>query len=267
MSRQRYISPELSHFVGGNLNDAEAQYDVLITILRSGELRARHFGGSTIFATPLFPERPGRYEQAPICFCDIPEPDLAIHIEKYGPFGLAFTKEFLTGHGARPVFYVSTEAIWGTGGYTVADQINDLVASLGRVQSAIGGGTLIVKPAPLHQDLVNALNFLIDDECLKYVKGFNPSAGDNDEENYYMEREWRTTRDTVAFTLADVRRVFMPESFGPRFRADVPGYVNQVSFVSDRSPEAQVQLEKDLKVPPPPKPSGVPEPISPPTIL
>jgi Putative abortive phage resistance protein AbiGi, antitoxin len=44
-----------------------------------------------------------------VCFCDIPTPDLAIHVGKYSKFGLAFTKEFLIEQGACPVFYVANE--------------------------------------------------------------------------------------------------------------------------------------------------------------
>jgi hypothetical protein len=86
VSRQRYVSSELSHFVGRSLlGDADAQYRLLLAILTSGQLRANLAGASSTFATPLFPESARRYEQAPICFCDIPEPDLTIHMGKYGP--------------------------------------------------------------------------------------------------------------------------------------------------------------------------------------
>jgi hypothetical protein len=42
-----------------------------------------------------------------VCFCDIPEADLGMHIQKYSPFGLAFRKEFLIPKGASPVFYIA----------------------------------------------------------------------------------------------------------------------------------------------------------------
>jgi hypothetical protein len=62
-----------------------------------GELRSRNqdLGSTTLHERPLFPEGAERYQQSAICFCDIPEADLTIHMGKYGPFGLAFTKKFL----------------------------------------------------------------------------------------------------------------------------------------------------------------------------
>ena len=45
-----------------------------------------------------------------VCFCDIPDSDLAIHVNKYSRFGLAFKKEFLIAKGACPVFYVANES-------------------------------------------------------------------------------------------------------------------------------------------------------------
>jgi hypothetical protein len=88
----------------------DAQYTLLLAILRSGELLTPNGpGDSRSFDTPLFSETgEERYRQSVICFCDIPEADLTIHMTKYGRFGLAFTKEFLTQRGARPVYYVAT---------------------------------------------------------------------------------------------------------------------------------------------------------------
>ncbi len=47
---------------------------------------------------------------ASVCFCDIPIADLAIHIQHYSSFALAFRKEFLIQRGASPVFYVARDA-------------------------------------------------------------------------------------------------------------------------------------------------------------
>jgi hypothetical protein len=44
-----------------------------------------------------------------------------------------------------------------------------------------------------------------------------------------MEREWRVLGH-VYFALGDVRRVFLPEEFAKRFRADLPEYTGQLTF-------------------------------------
>ena len=111
---QRYVSNELTHFVGRKEPTEADQYNLLIKILRNGWLtHAPH-------DDPLAPTRInldlsksiGDDEAVGyrvVCFCDIPEPDLAIHVKKYSKFGLAFKKPFLIDKGASPVFYVVKE--------------------------------------------------------------------------------------------------------------------------------------------------------------
>ena len=62
-----------------------------------------------------------------------------------------------------------------------------------------------------------------------FIKYFDESTSDEDEANVYMEREWRVIGD-VKFALADVHRVFMPERYAERFRADLPNYTGQLTF-------------------------------------
>jgi hypothetical protein len=112
MSSQRYVSPDLTHFVGGGLRSQEEQHRLLRRILRERRLRAR------------FPEPLGRagyaleihtseclsgnvaFRGSYVCFCDIPLEDLDLHIRKYSQFGMAFRKQFLLQQGAMPVIYV-----------------------------------------------------------------------------------------------------------------------------------------------------------------
>jgi hypothetical protein len=100
MLSQRYVSNELTHFVGARLKTRRDQYNLLKRILTTKMLRA--------FPGPV--ERPyhivRRDTDAPlssnracegsmVCFCDIPICDLPLHMAKYSPFGLAFPKESL----------------------------------------------------------------------------------------------------------------------------------------------------------------------------
>jgi hypothetical protein len=62
-----------------------------------------------------------------------------------------------------------------------------------------------------------------------FIKYFDDLASDEDEANVYMEREWRVIGD-VKFALVDVHRVFMPEHYAERFRADLPNYKGQLTF-------------------------------------
>jgi hypothetical protein len=105
---QRYVSSELSHFVGRGKAE-EDQYKLLIDILRRGLLMHKPFGHPQERVLRLDFSQPGEIEDDVVCFCDIPTPDLAIHVGKYSKFGLAFKKEFLIEQGACPVFYVANE--------------------------------------------------------------------------------------------------------------------------------------------------------------
>jgi hypothetical protein len=111
---QRYVSNELSHFVGKGKSEEE-QYDLLVyKILKTGWLTypphdpSRPRSLSVDFSKPISTDEALRYEV--VCFCDIPELDLAIHVRKYSRFGLAFKKEFLIAKGACPVFYLANES-------------------------------------------------------------------------------------------------------------------------------------------------------------
>jgi hypothetical protein len=111
---QRYVSSELSHFVGKGLPEDD-QYNLLVNkILKPGWLTHPPHDltiARTLyidFSKPISTDEALQYQV--VCFCDIPEPDLGLHVEKYSKFGVAFKKDFLIARGACPVFYVANEA-------------------------------------------------------------------------------------------------------------------------------------------------------------
>lgn len=119
-----YISNKLCHFVGHAEKDYENQYQILKLILNSQYITKK-------------PDDPkGLYQYAQVdelqinengdlfdtldcvCFCDIPDDSLKIHISKYGVFGLALSNDYLVAKGAKPVIYIprkgKTNLILGT---------------------------------------------------------------------------------------------------------------------------------------------------------
>jgi len=119
VSLQRYVSKELTHFVGRKFRDEcstaaeaeEKQYSLLTTILLSGQLGIhsgasvqRAVGGPASLSSNLL------YNPQVVCFCDIPLEDLSIHRQKYSSFGLAFSKRLLVEKGATPIYYVSANS-------------------------------------------------------------------------------------------------------------------------------------------------------------
>jgi hypothetical protein len=116
MGDQRYVSNELTHFVGRSLSNDDERYDLLIKIIKGGVLsypphdvldKSLHlqvnFSAAVTedgFAVPMI-----------ICLCDIPLVDLKLHMQKYSQFGLCFSRATLVEKGASPVFYVAKDAL------------------------------------------------------------------------------------------------------------------------------------------------------------
>ncbi len=65
---------------------------------------------------------------------------------------------------------------------------------------------------------------------LAHVKCFDAHLSYSDENNYYMEREWRVIGD-VKFHIDDVYRIFVPHSYARRLRDDLPDYVGQITLL------------------------------------
>ena len=172
---QRYVSDELSHFVGRG-KSLDDQYDILVNkILRTGWITyaphdvTRPRGLSLNFAEPISNDKALKYDV--VCFCDIPESDLAIHVGKYSSFGLAFKKSFLISRGACPVFYVSNESptsvkkIWPPQNFMVEER--KAVAEKGFIDRALFFSVSVRQTL----DLLAALDAVCCDEEQRFFKG------------------------------------------------------------------------------------------------
>ena len=115
---QRYVSKELTHFIGKSLrnrtNEGETSYEIqqfqlLIRIISTGCLKSPHrdCSDSSSLTNPTLGVI--HFEDV-ICFCDIPVDDLELHMRKYSRFGIAFKKNFLISRGANPVFYIINQS-------------------------------------------------------------------------------------------------------------------------------------------------------------
>jgi hypothetical protein len=244
---QRYISDELTHFVGRSaLGDLETQYKVLLAVLQSGWLTHPPHQPSDLPKINI--RLMGRISQNQlhdpqvVCFCDIPVEDFAIHSLKYGRFGLAFKKTILAAKGANPVFYIArTSVIQIPADVAVnpipkeiqrasrADYFDVMVqaqvlSSMAQRRHYFDSGSV---EEGLSQDRENRFfNFYV----YSFMKFFDETKADDDPDNFYMEREWRVLGN-VQFTLEDVSRLLLPEEFAKRFREDVPDFYKQVTFI------------------------------------
>lgn len=248
--RQRYVSSELTHFVGRGKPEAE-QYRLLVKILsekllshpphvRGQEPRMEVLGGDRK------PSRNDLYNPSVVCFCDIPDTDLGIHMAKYGRFGLAFPKTALIPKGATPALYVERNArvngaklqhTWGEHLDIAADVVRELLRY--QVNYITGGKglrrlveELIFKRSFNELVWTSLISSTVIHLLMSHVKVFDGTLGDGHPDNYYMEREWRIIGN-VEFELAEVSRVYLPRKYGQQFRADVTAFAGGVHLVDD----------------------------------
>ena len=238
MSVQRYVSDELTHFVGRSLSDQpqaeERQYQLFLNILRGGQLgtdktkRISYTNATTLSGNEY-------YKPNVVCFSDIPVPDLAIHMDKFRRFGLAFKKSFLVAKGANPVFYLPRQAqIETSPGLLVDlashfDQRHQMILRLFRNLPTMGDGDMpSLAPELSNQQVNDLLGFLVF-HIFILCKFYDAGLPADDPVNYYMEREWRVF-GSLDFGLTDVRRVIFPEEFAKRFRQDLPEYFGEITF-------------------------------------
>lgn len=242
--QQRYVSNELTHFVGAGLANSSAdlsavledQYNLLIKII--GDRRISYPPHDQEDDIPEGLEYDpgcsytfyGRFDASSndlispdiVCFCDIPIGDLGIHIQKYSPFGLSFLKSFLIKRGANPVFYVARSSeIHGT---TRAEYFDKNIKIYLKTCANANLET------PSGNDCHSINGFF--SHLLCYLKFFDPEKADDDKDNFYMEREWRS-QSNINFKIKDIERIIIPKSFAQKFRYDVPDYLGQLTFSDD----------------------------------
>ena len=242
MSSQRYVSPDLTHFVGRGLRSQEEQYGLLRTILKERRLRARSPDppGRAAYALEIHPSSRlsgnRAFRGSYVCFCDIPLEDLDLHMRKYSRFGVAFGKHFLLKKGATPVMYVPGQGRpallpfhpYGRGivrSNNVA--FDEFWRRYHRLRERMKDAERDGDPELVR--LFTDVRAFLDIHVLSHLKFFDPHLDDDDKNNFYMEREWRVMRQ-VRFGLIDVTRIVLPERFSRRFRRDFPRYNSQVTF-------------------------------------
>jgi Putative abortive phage resistance protein AbiGi, antitoxin len=238
---QRYVSTDLTHFVGAKLKAQRDQYRLLKRILKSGTLKASP--GPVTAPQYLLVRKthlPLSSNEAclgsVVCFCDIPLCDLPLHMSKYSSFGLAFTKDFLAEFGALPVIYVPVRGrpallpYEDYGRKRVASQavaFNEFWRLFQRIENAAPAFEKAKLPEAA-RDLRRMMRFL---ECnvVSNFKFFDHRLDDTEDEHYYMEREWRVGQN-VTFALDDVTRIIIPEGHGGQFRRDFPNFDGEIVF-------------------------------------
>ena len=255
---QRYISSELAHFVGREL-DEEQQYQLFLKILNEGWIthppHNPNISGnlSVDKSSPISSNK--MYFPEVVCFCDIPIADLGIHIGKHSPFGLSFSKDFIVQRGGCPVFYLPKQTCVHVRKELSPEEVMRLLreGEADALDENIGKGqyfdrmlkeyhglmeifrSLIMKNSlspgvPKEHKRLMDLEHFINFHIFSYIKFFDHSYADDHHDNHYFEREWRVIGN-VKFDLNDIKTVFMPKQYSQSFRADCPSYGSQLMFV------------------------------------
>ena len=190
----------------------------------------------------------------PICFCDIPEVSLRRHTRFYGRFGIAFRKDFLVSKGANPVFYVAKGSLakrerQGPPPLTLKDIESDPHAAFRNQLAAMDQEPIAVRRCEFFDRLVETLMGVLPPpwpsgtpadasdpvreiqqrvrsdlvrHVFAFMKFFDESLADDDEHNFYMEREWRVA-GFVPFELTDVQSVYVASGFRDRVQRECAG--------------------------------------------
>jgi len=259
-SQQRYVSRELTHFVGRSLPDDDARYDLLVKILRSGWLKCQEpetlLRGKVEIKPHALLSSNELFIPYCVCFCDIPVGDLAVHMTKYSRFGLAFTKEFLVEKGAGPVLYIAKRTVIQDSDIIIEqarqvlppEDVKKLAATIDPEKAKLRAGDVFDRMFPrgflglfpelfgaqsplTHQQRIHLKEFydIVRFHVFGFLKFFDHCLPDDHPENFYMEREWRILGN-LDFDLADAHRVILPKRYAKRLREDVPDYCGQITF-------------------------------------
>jgi hypothetical protein len=231
---QRYVSNELTHFVGGKIKSSEEKYLLLIEILNKGFLshpphKSNVSGNLEVNVRYDFDSM---YNPQVVCFCDIPVEDFYIHMNKYSSFGLSFKKSFLVEKGVNPVFYIAKDSTISsfkkpTQKISRYEHFNKMLKKYHSLLSVLYDKCDHTDSKELNElmDIQRFFGFHI----FSFIKCFDSTKTESHLENYYMEREWRMLGN-LSFTKNDVCRILVPEKYAVRIRADIPDYIGQLTF-------------------------------------
>lgn len=263
-----YTSNLLCHFVGRSRPNEDERFDLLVNIIK----------GNQLIANLSEPDNPhslfqGNYQCENVgevfgkcdcvCFCDIPNEALSIHINKYSKFGFGFEKTFIANQGARPVMYVPQNFdivergdnkdksnssatpkepnqyyphLLKLSSYLLPlTELSLQAIDLGKIEEHFT--TIGLKPwFDLFNTEIKTRFFSKEfhpmffslmqgiNTQMAYMKLYDATLPDDHPDNYYMEREWRSLNN-IEFSLNDIKTIYLPsEHYQTRFISEFPEY-------------------------------------------
>ena len=194
-----YTSRVLYHLVGRRIPQDERQnYETLRKILGSMELRTNSVADRSGGITLQIDANRGCIDGEPIaqtitCFCDIPFESLALHVSKYGRFGVGVDRKIVAEWGGRPVSYIPTVPTNATAAnnrfcanaLTIWKGLQTYFPEMPTESVRYDGA-----PAATPLEAADLASSFVTNS-LAFVKTFNVTLPDDHPHNFYMEREWR----------------------------------------------------------------------------
>ena len=172
-----------------------------------------------------------------VCFADIPETELKIHINKYSKFGIAFNKSFLIGKGVNPILYIEENSIIYKNDFSSLGKYNSINREdyyqefcSKTIFYFIQKYWINCKDDVERQDTTEILDFLIN--LFGHLKIWNNNLEEHDPNNYYFEREWRASNN-IDFQLSDVLVIIIPKDYENKFKLNFPEYMGKLKFAED----------------------------------
>lgn len=208
---QRFSAKVLWHFTGYNKTE-ENSFNTLTTIAREGLLKISEK------SHPIrMPSDENRNGFSSSCVCDIPFKDLRLHILRYGCFGISFDKEkaIRVGH-FNPVFYINKDHVF----LRRADKILPELEQLALTNPAL---------AKLLQEYLRMIGTYVKRCDLTSIIHLDPKIDEEQNNNFYYEREWRSAYDWN-FKREHIVSVIMPQNYISLFRERIKGSAGEAIF-------------------------------------
>ncbi len=267
MYNGNYTSNLLCHFVGRSRKTDDERFELLVKIIKGKQLVANLSDPDRVeswFQSGYKCEHVGEVfgKCDCVCFCDIPNDSLAIHVNKYSKFGMGFEKTFIAEQGAHPVMYIPNNypiIERGDGPntgksctprkpeeyFTYLLQLSVNLLPLMEIgycginlreqekRLKVGGFGDFLElfndevretffESKYHPMLYSILQGISNQ--MAYVKLYDATLPDSHPENYYMEREWRSLNN-ITFSLGDIKTIYLPsDEYQERFIQEFPGY-------------------------------------------
>jgi len=241
----QYTSDHLFHFVGHAVpGDHQKNFDTLKKVLSAGCVsHPPHENNHGTVGYKIDWDCSLSTEELIIpyvtCFADIPEKSLGIHIKKYGSFGVSFWKETLIMAGARPVMYIPMHPLDGlsaTGGKIILKDLEAIYKGFNQQVSSkrdnskaewVKRGRSLGKEPENEDAAINAMENAFSKYFLAFIKPFDSQLGNDHQDNYYMEREWRKYGN-LKFKSEDVCKIFVAHGFKDQMAKDFPVYAGKI---------------------------------------